>query len=377
MDAEIRIAAGEEDRARAYRLRYELYVEDQGLFNDEADHERRWLTDHYDPDSHLFVAEIDGEVVGTTRMTLGADISFSDETRETYDLARFSGVVDERDMLVGTRLLVRSQYRGGLLAFQLLWRGFEFAAERGVELIVCNCEPHLVGRYEKLGFRSYGRLYDHPTNGILVPLAVVAGDFTYLRKIGSPMLSPLSRRTKALDIVEDIVPLIVCDMPVVSQKLKEADDYLTAVTHWLDDADEGIGGVLSDLSRDEAFVLLAKSHILRCEKGQALIRQEHVSRTLYILLSGSLEVYDDGEMVAQVTDRGSIIGEVAFFSGRRRMSDVVAGTEGARVLALSDGTLRELIASHGPVAAKFLQYVASGLCDKLMDRARQSRGSKP
>lgn len=372
MDATLRFATTEEDRAAVYRLRYELYVEDQGLFGDEADHERRWLTDEHDASSRILLAEIDGRVVGTARLTWGSDAPFADDLRETYDMERFRGVVDERDIVVGTRLLVREVHRGGMLAFQLTWKTYEFSALHNVDLILGNCEPHLVNRYHKLGFRPYGPLYNHVTNGVLVPLAVVAGDFEYLQEINSPMLIPLRLRTRSADNLDCLRPLIVADAALVSETAQETEDYLSAVSRWLTEANDELAGVFSDLTHDEALTLLAKSHILACNRGDMLIGKGHTSRTLYILLSGSLEVIDDGRIVAVVEERGSIVGEVAFFTGGERMSHVVAGREGARVLALSDKVLREIIASHGPTAAKFLHFVSRGLCDKLLERAGAS-----
>ena len=44
-------------------------------------------------------------------------------------------------------------------------------------------------------------------------------------------------------------------------------------------------------------------------------------------------------------------------------------SEGAQVLSLNNSTLRDLIASHGSLAAKFLLFVTRGLCAKLKERA--------
>ena len=376
MDANLRFATSEKDRAAVYRLRYELYVEDQGLFGDEADHERRWLTDEYDGKSHIILAEIDGQAVGTARITWGSDGPFSEELRKVYDIDRFRGAVAERDIMVGTRLVVREEYRGGMLAFQLLWKTYEFAALKNAELFLANCEPHLVNKYHKLGFRPYGSLYNHVTNGVLVPIAVAAGDFEYLQEINSPMLVPLSLRTRAVENLEVLLPLITADSSLVSETSGGTDDYLSAVSRWLAEADNELAGVFGQLTHDEALTLLAKSHVLACNRGDMIIGKGHVSRTLYVLLSGSLEVIDDGKVVAVVDEKGSIVGEVAFFTGRQRMSHVVAGHDGARVLALSDRVLREIISSHGPTAAKFLHFVARGLCDKLLERASAAPGGR-
>ena len=156
MEADLRFATTDEERAAVYELRYELYVEGQGLFVDEADHERGWLTDEYDEGSRIGVAEVGGRVVGTVRVTWGAEMPFTEESREAYDVGRFAGIVEERDMIVATRLLVREEFRGGVLALKLLWMAYEFAAVEGVELILGNCEPHLVNRYWTLGFRPFG-----------------------------------------------------------------------------------------------------------------------------------------------------------------------------------------------------------------------------
>ncbi len=134
---------------------------------------------------------------------------------------------------------------------------------------------------------------------------------------------------------------------------------------------EGLHGILDELSREEASVLLAKSHILHCRPRDAIILKGHVSRTLYMLLEGSLEVVDGDRVVARVETPGALVGEVAFFTGER-MSDVVAGPDGAKVLALSAGNLKEIISSYGPMAAKFLYFTAEGLCRKLLERAAAS-----
>ncbi|MEM7483508.1 MAG: GNAT family N-acetyltransferase [Acidobacteriota bacterium] len=365
-DFDLRWATTEDERAAVYRLRYELYVADQGLFTDVADHARRWLTDEYDAVSRVALAEIDGEVVGTVRVTFGDEAAFSDGARHEYDFARFAGVVDEGDIGIITRFLVRKEYRGnGILSFQLLWKAFECCAVHGLELLLGTCEAHLMNRYRTLGFQPYGKLYNHPTSGALVPIAIVFGDLAHMQRIGSPMASAIARRTKPHDEVDAILPLVRSEERAIKSRGHDAESHWNAIFRWL----AGLPGILGDLTQDEASVLLAKSHILDCQPGDAIILKGHVSRTLYILLEGTLEVQDQGQTVATVNDRGALVGEVAFFTAGQRMSDVVTGSEGARVLALSAGNLQEIIRSYGPMAAKFLHYAARGLCEKLLERA--------
>ncbi len=370
MVAKLRFAKTDEDRGAIYRFRYELYVEGQGLFQDEADHERRWLYDEYDAHSHLLLAEVDGKVVATTRLTCGTDVVFSDETRETYELDRFINIVGEAGIAVATRLLVSPDYRGTDLSGMCMYAIFELAANQGIEIALANCEAHLVNRYWKVGFRAYGGLYNHPTNGVLVRIALLLGDMGYMRQVKSPFIPALSKKPTPTseEMTAQLRAALTQNRAVVSKLGTSTADYTNELSRWLNDGVK-LCGLLNDLELSEARILLDMSHILSCNPGDAIIRKGHVSRTLYMLLSGSLEVRDESGLVARLEERGAMVGEVAFFTSGARMSDVIVGPKGARVLALSDRTLRELIASHGPVAAKFLHFVARGLCEKLRGQA--------
>ena len=362
MDFELRWAKTEEEKEAVYRLRYDLYVTDQGLFENVADHERRWLTDEYDSVSRIALAEVDGEVVGTIRVTFGSETTFSQGTRREYDFDRFGGVVDDRDIGTITRLLVREEFRGnGMIPFQLLWRAFECAAIHDLELLLGSCEPHLVNRYRTLGFQPYGKLYNHPTSGVLVPIAVVLGDVAHVRRIESPMVSALTRRSRPIDQVDHILALVRTEDRAIKSRGHDPKEYWDAILGSL----TKVRAIMSEISREEASALLAKSHIIDCQPADAIILAGHVSRTLYVLLEGTLEVYDGGRLVETLEERGMLVGEVAFFTMGQRMSDVLAGPNGARVLALSTGNLHRIIQSHSPMAAKFLHYAVRGLCEKL------------
>ena len=80
MAIQFRFAESEEDKIAVYRLRYELYVEDQGLFLAEADHENRWLTDTYDAFSDIAMAEDNGRLIGSMRITMSYAHPFSQES---------------------------------------------------------------------------------------------------------------------------------------------------------------------------------------------------------------------------------------------------------------------------------------------------------
>ncbi len=114
--------------------------------------------------------------------------------------------------------------------------------------------------------------------------------------------------------------------------------------------------------------MLASSHVIQCAPGDYLIRRGQVARTVFVVLSGSLEVRD-GERVVATTTEGEVLGEVAFLLSSSRISDVCATGTGARVLCLSEKSLRGLIDSSSRAAAMLLLNLSRALAHKLVQRA--------
>lgn len=365
MTATIRLATTAEDRAAVYRLRYELYVEDQRLFLDKADHERRWLSDAYDPAARIFLAEVDGRVVGTSRIVLGSESELTPATRETYDLDRFLGVVAERDLAVITRLVVRPELRGGELAFRLLEACYASAARQGAELILGNCEPHLMSHYLPLGCRPYGPLENHPTNGARVRFAVVTGDFEHLRRIDSPMLPALALRTRPTDAVPAILEAMSEGAAVTAEGLADPETYRAEVARHLDRGDGRLSGALADFTTGELNLLLSRSQLMTCRPGDTLYYRDHAAHTLYVLLAGSLDEHNAPGPARRQLEPGTLVGTEALvstghFSTGRRESDVAAGPHGARVLALNLRVVRHVVAAHIALEAKIRRAARHG-----------------
>lgn len=363
---EIRIARDDEDRGHAYRLRYELHVERQGLFDDTADHANRWLRDHRDEDATIWLAEKDGEVVGTARLCWGGAGRFDRELREAFDLDTFTDIIGERDMAVASRLLVRPAYRRSMLATQLVIHMTKELVERGTELMLGACELHLINTWARLGLRPFG-LCEHPPDGTLVRLALVCGDLDHARAIDSPLAPILQRRAKTGYAPRRLAARLARSQRIVCEAL-DRDRFWAKVEELL--PLDRLAARLGGLSIEELDAVLANSHALDCHPGAALIRKGHSSRTLYVLLTGTLEVWDGGERIAEVDREGEVTGEIAFFTGGERMSDVIAGEGGARVLALSQRSLDGLIARQDPGAAKFLLMMTRSLCQKMRGRSR-------
>ena len=89
---------------------------------------------------------------------------------------------------------------------------------------------------------------------------------------------------------------------------------------------------------------------------------------MFVVLDGAVEVMRGGKSVALMT-RGAVFGEIAFLLGIERTADVLAVGE-AKVIALREHALNELIASESKLAARFLLNLARIACLKLVDKDR-------
>lgn len=138
----LRLAADEADKLGAYRLRYEVFVEELGGDGVLVDHDRRLELDRFDPffDQIILVdtgrdpATL-GHVVGVYRVMRGDQAAAAGQfySEDEYDLSvlRASG----RPLLELGRSCVAASHRNGAAMLQL-WQGLaEYVREHGIEIL--------------------------------------------------------------------------------------------------------------------------------------------------------------------------------------------------------------------------------------------------
>lgn len=363
--ATIREATTDTDRAAAFRFRYELYVEDQGLFADAADHQHRFLRDAEDERASIWLVEHGGEVVGTGRLVWGRGPE--DERDPFVDL------VPDAEIAMVSRILIAPEHRRGRVLYDLVLAMFVAACARGCQLVLAECEPHLVNTWLKVGLRIYG-LREHPSNGTLVRMALVLADREHAERCESPLLAvsdsflPPSANTAALAGRLGQCPSVASEMADPETFAARLEQTLPATK---------LRKLLGGVDRETLDTLLRGSLLLECDADTRLIRWGHVSRTVYVLLEGSLLVRDEERTLAEVEGQGELLGEVAFFAGRSRLAEVAAGSRGATVLALNERSLSRLIAKGGRGAMRFVLNVTRAVCLKLHERAEAAQLAEP
>lgn len=322
-----------------YRLRYEVYVEEMHIFGEVADHQNRMLHDHNDEHGRLLYARVDGEIVASMRLNLGKDAPFTDELKQTYNLDRFLEAIEYDQLLVLTRFMVRDDYRGSSIAHQMICQVGELCLQEDIEISVCDCQPHLVRYYQRIGFRSYGcDVYNDPEFGIMIPLAFVNGDLDYLKAIRSPLQSIFERRTCNTPFVDRCVASIgepavqnIADINLENHTSLQDQIYYNTPLF------EGL-----ELNTIQSFI--NQGHLLNLTEGDRLIRKGQTAQTMFILLSGSLEVRDEDRLIGRLYP-GAIVGELSLLLSTRRTTDVYVGERDTVLISLEESRLKKKLKS--------------------------------
>lgn len=100
---------------------------------------------------------------------------------------------------------------------------------------------------------------------------------------------------------------------------------------------------------ESVWPLLSACSIVEHGPGVVLISPQQQERVLYLLLSGTLEVYLDAALITPVAviESGQAVGEISVIEGRPAIAYVLTA-QPARLLAITEETFWELVnASHG------------------------------
>ncbi len=360
MTLELFRARSESDREELFRFRYSVYVEELGRYRGIADHDGRRLIEPEDDHSFLYGARQDGHVVGTARMTFGAD-GFSARQVGQYALDPFLDAVSPALMAVGERMMVASHLRGSPISSRLREFAEDDVEARGVRLVFGNCEPHLLSLHLSSGGRTYA---EHNINseeaGYLIPLVWLVGDADGLAEaIGAT-------NGEGRPCLPEVVEVALRRLDTVrSASLMAPEEYWAHVEGTLERLQQEALHAFAGLGESETRGCIERSNIIACNPGDRVLKEGGSSHNLFLVLDGTLEVRQDGRLI-NVLGPGDVFGEMAFLLDLPRQSDVYAATPGVRILALSDGTLNKLIAEEPALAAKLLLNISRMLCGRLI-----------
>ncbi len=365
----VRLAVTEDDTHASFRLRYQIYVKSMGRLKDKGDHDKEELRDEYDKAARAVIAVRNGIPIGTLRIFWGGDVPFTDSLINAYSIAPFLSTLRQNQVCIVERLMVAESYRGSNVTLRMYKEVMNFVLKHNTEIVLLDCEPHHLNSYLKLGFRPFTSPYTYPGIGLVIPMALVVGDYEYLKRIGSPFAMLTSPEDLAYcKATKELNTIIGNKSKVHSRSLAPPEQFLQELkslspeVKWSFDTSPGL---LDSLEESELERLVERSHIISCEKGNRIIEKDNSARTIFILLSGHVTVEKNGEMIAMVSP-GEVIGEIAFFLGVPRTASIVAVSDNVKVLSLDETSLSRLLKHEGQLANKILMNLCKGLCFRII-----------
>jgi predicted GNAT family N-acyltransferase len=352
-------------REACYRLAYDIFCGEMGTMRDHADHKNGMVRDAAIEASHVFHATVDGELAGTLGVLLGGDSPFPEHFERGFDIPRFLSAVPRSRMALNIRFLVKREHRGSALPFRMILEAGRFQFGRGVQLIFCDCQPHLLNLYESLGFRPCAPVFEQPGFGVMVPLVAVVPDVAHLRRIRSPLIRYWPKDIADPQFAERIQALLPAAPPVVATAALERASW--SETFGLLSQTRGRTGAFEGFSEQDIEAFLERGRILECAADQQIIVEGQGTRSAFVVLDGAAEVRRKGAVIARF-EPGEMFGEFALLLHIKRTADVFACGERVRLLVLDERNLERLLSSHAELAAKFLLNLSKSLALRLLSR---------
>jgi hypothetical protein len=295
-------------------------------------------------------------VVATTRITWGGS-GFSARQVEQYQLQPWLDELPPELLAVGERAAVRASHRGTHVVDELFAAGAPLGEEHGVLLAFGCCEPHLLALYISLGQRPYAtKNINSPEAGFLVPLVAFTDSPEALRGT--------SRLRGPDELPACVERALAAAGSVQSSVLLPSDEYWSGIRRTLEELHAQRVSAFDGMSDEEAARCVDHSSVIECAAGDRLLKRGGSARNMFVVLSGDLEVRD-GDQLVGLLGPGDAFGEMAFLLEQPRSFDVDAVTD-AKVLSLSERSLRRMIREDPAVAAALLLNVAKMLCSRLI-----------
>lgn len=360
-------AKTEEERTRAYRLRYRVFIEELNWTVHGAD-ASTGLREPADDGARILIAEVDGVPVATAAVDQWGVVDIDRETTEHYHLDRFEADWRREDCALIRKFTVIRSHRGTTAALEILASLYRMVHRIGARFCFLDSSPYLIDYYERVGCRRYAPHFFHDENHIIaVPMVIALHDMEHLKRTESPLL-PIAM---FLQVAHDPEERRWLDTHYGSAVLKfdEPDPTMTAMMpiEPLSRADLADTVLLDGLSEADTEVLLDEAETFDVEQREHVVEAHGRGFDLYVLLSGYADVTADlgGRHVAVATlGPGDIFGEVNFLTRTDRSATVTALTP-CEVLRLPLESVERLHRERPDVAMQVYRNIACTLAWRL------------
>ena len=362
MAIEIRGVDGAEQSAALARLRYDVYVREFGRRLPGCDDDQGLLVEPEDGVSTHFAA-FDGDTpVACLRLTPIDALAADSRWRGNYEVVDFP--VGEPKQAVLSRMVVRGDHRGSLLAPQLLSAAYDAFRRAEGELLFLRCAANMVSLYEVMGFRRYRPGSVDGEGGFRLPMVMITGDWTYFEAVKSPLVDNVQQYPPNVSLGDWFEMRFPEHARPASVRVLGREEFLRSFAERMNDASIPL---LDDMDGDEKeFLFLAAAH-QDVQAGETVLHKGEAGTAMFLVLDGAIEVRDDrgGQLrVLGTLGAGQLFGEAGFLMNTPRSADVVAITD-SHLVVLDVDAFAQLSEKHPAVALKVMRNLCRTLCLRL------------
>lgn len=369
----VRIAQCEASRAAAFRLRYEVFIEEMRMPLAACDPALGIVRDPEDDDATIYLADdAEGRLVGSFRLCVGSPmrVEAMDAIFATRAFARRCGA---QALSFTGRLVIRHDARGGTVLATLARRFHRDLLDRGICFDFLVCTPGLLPLYEAIGYRLYKPAVWLPDLGYRLPLVLDVRDGEHLWMIRSPLRSSAAMPSGGFRLA---------DIDGVSLQPRFADREalerrLAAISEALD---QGIDSPLAAFDAESLRALLLRFRVLQPAAGDTVIVAGTMGDELFVVLRGSVAsfaVTDDGLRPRPTRRAGQCFGIDGFLRGGCRNEQAVVIEAGCELLVVDAGGFARLEQQLPALATRLRERLHAARMTPLADKVAAPTTARP
>jgi CRP-like cAMP-binding protein len=275
-----------------------------------------------------------------------------------------------------SRFMLDPRLRHGTAILRLMQAAYDDARARGVRLNYGDCSPHMLEFYERMGYRRYTRAYNDTWLGFKMPIVMLTGDRALFDRVGSPLARIAASHGDDVEAREWFARTYPGYLDLETASLLPEGSFFDLLAQCVASDPLHAVALLRELSREEADRFLSRATLVEAQEGDVVVRQGDREDTVYVLLSGIVEVVLDGNEAKplRALGAGDVFGEIGFLTGTRRTASVIARAP-SDIVVLSGAFLKRFLRQEPLVAAKVLFNLSTILAARLATAGTAPSGS--
>lgn len=363
-----------------FSLRYWVYGKELFLSDESIDHKTQLMSDEIDLISSIYIGyDKNNQIIATSRFTRLSDYSernaLPSDIRKMLMLEKFETKYSKHTV-VGSKFVIKSDNRSSLLSYKMIEAAYLEGLFQDIKFVLAYCDPYLIDMYIQLGFRIFNEPLIHK-DAYLTPLVLVTKDWKYLRENGSPLARAV-RKNKIVMTHDESVDWFYSEFENSveerenSLNINEISEMLFHTFGYQPGSDRA-PKITEGLDKEELNKFISFSRIVKCRADELIIKTEQVTREMYIIVSGRVQITLEGDERELLIGPGQIFGETSMLINAPRLANCRAVTN-CHVGIMSYQSFNQFLKAQPIIANKILLNLSKTLSFKLFLAIRGQLG---